>query len=112
MKNPRKRAQDGSPSRAPARVAEALAGFLKSSGLEERIEQAGIIPEWGALVGAPIARVTEPVSISRGGILLVAVKTNAWMTELSLLEPQLLREMNRQSGRAPVRKIRWRLMER
>ncbi len=112
MKNRRTRGPHGDPTKTPARVAEALANFLKHSGLEERIEQAGIIPEWTALVGAPIARVTEPVSISRTGILLVAVKTNAWMTELSLLEPQLLREMNSKSGRSPVRKIRWRLMER
>ena len=107
----RKRGPDGEPPKAPARVAEALATFLKRSGLEERIEQAGIIPEWSSLVGAPIARVTEPLSISRTGVLLVAVKTNAWMTELSLLEPQLLGKMNGQSGRSPVRKIRWRLME-
>jgi predicted nucleic acid-binding Zn ribbon protein len=93
-------------------VSDAIAAFLKQSGLEERIDQAGIIPEWNALVGDPIARVTMPVSVSRTGILLVAVRTNAWMTELSLLEPQLLRELNRQPGRAPVRKIRWRLMER
>ena len=110
--NRRRRDPDGDPPKAPARVGEALASFLKKSGLEDRIEQAGIIPEWRELVGAPIARVTEPVSISRTGVLLVAVKTNAWMTELSLMEPQLLREMNSLSGRSPVRKIRWRLMER
>jgi len=35
------------------------------------------------------------------------VTTNAWMMELSLLEPELLRALNAKVGRAPVRKIRW-----
>jgi predicted nucleic acid-binding Zn ribbon protein len=89
---------------------EALKSFLKESGLEARVEQAGIVPEWPALVGSEIARVTEPLSISRDGTLFVAVRTNAWMSELSLMEPQLIAELNRKSGRAPVSRIRWRLM--
>lgn len=102
---------DGERPNPPARVSEAVSAFLQNSGLKERVEQAGIIPEWGTLVGAPIARVTEPLSVSRAGVLLVAVRSNAWMTELSLLEPQLLRELNRLSQHATVKKIRWRLME-
>lgn len=89
---------------------EALKSFLAESGLAERVEQAGIVPEWPALVGAEIARVTEPLAIARDGTLFVAVRTNAWMSELSLLEPQLIAELNRKSGRAPVARIRWRLM--
>jgi hypothetical protein len=40
----------------------------------------------------------------------VAVKTNAWMTELSLMEPQILRALNSKAGRTRVRKIRLQLM--
>jgi hypothetical protein len=32
------------------------------------------------------------------------------MTELSLLEPELLASLNRRGDRLPVRKIRWQLM--
>jgi predicted nucleic acid-binding Zn ribbon protein len=39
--------------------------------------------------------------------LFVAVTTNAWMNELSLLEPELLRSLNTRSGRVPIRRIRW-----
>ena len=49
-----------------------------------------MVPEWPTLVGAQIAAVTEPSSITRDGTLFVAVKTSAWMSELSLMEPQLL----------------------
>jgi predicted nucleic acid-binding Zn ribbon protein len=40
----------------------------------------------------------------------VSVKTNGWMTELSLMEPQLLRALNAKAGRARIRKIRLQLM--
>jgi predicted nucleic acid-binding Zn ribbon protein len=39
--------------------------------------------------------------------LFVQVTTNAWMNELSLLEPELLRSLNVKAGRIPVRRIRW-----
>jgi predicted nucleic acid-binding Zn ribbon protein len=90
-------------------LSEALRSFLAESGLTERVEQAAIVPEWAQLVGPTIARVTEPLAISRDGTLFVAVTTNAWMAELSLMEPELLSELNRKSGRPPVARIRWRL---
>jgi predicted nucleic acid-binding Zn ribbon protein len=94
----------------PEKIGETLASFLAESGLAERVEQAEIIPEWAALVGPQIATVTEPLMIARDGTLFVAVRTNAWMNELSLLEPQLLAALNAKPGRARVSKIHWRLM--
>ena len=96
--------------RRPEKLSDALASFLADSGLAERVEQAGIIPEWAALVGPQIATVTHPLMIARDGTLFVAVRTNAWMNELSLLEPQLLAALNSKPGRARVSKIHWRLM--
>jgi predicted nucleic acid-binding Zn ribbon protein len=94
----------------PQRLGDALAKYLGDAGLAERIEQAGIIPEWPALVGKQIAAVTEPRSIARDGTLFVAVRTNAWMNELSLLEPQLLAALNAKKGRARIARIHWQLM--
>jgi predicted nucleic acid-binding Zn ribbon protein len=91
----------------PERVSNVVADFLAQSGLAERVEQAGIIPEWPRLVGEQIAAVTEPQSISANGTLFVAVTTNAWMNELSLLEPELLRSLNARVERAPIKRIRW-----
>ena len=93
----------------PERVANILADVLAQRGLRDRVEQAGVIPEWRRLVGAQIAAVTEPRSISANGTLFVAVTTNAWMNELSLLEPELLRSLNAKATRAPIKKIRWQL---
>ncbi|MBA3671577.1 MAG: DUF721 domain-containing protein [Gemmatimonadaceae bacterium] len=91
----------------PSAIGDVLAGVLASSGIAARVEQAGLIPEWPTLVGAQIASVTEPQSISANGTLFVTVTTNGWMTELSLMEPELMAALNAKPGRAPVRKIRW-----
>ena len=91
----------------PSTVGDVLASLLEQSGLAERVEQAGVIPEWAALVGAQIAAVTEPTSITADGTMFVRVTTNAWMNELSLMEPELLRALNTKEGRTPVHRIRW-----
>jgi len=98
--------------RKPSPLGDVVTGFLKQAGLDERVEQAAVIPEWESLVGLQIAKVTEPRFVTSDGTLFVAVTTNGWMTELSLMEPQLLRALNAQAvgGRARIRKIRLQLM--
>jgi len=96
--------------RKPEALGNVVGAFLKQSKLEARVEMASVVPEWELLVGKQIAKVTQPISVTADGTLFVAVKTNAWMTELSLMEPQLLRALNAKSGRQRVKKIRLRLM--
>ena len=97
----------GDKRKKPERVSDVLAGYLKQTGLAARVEQASVVPEWSSLVGAQVAAVTQPRSVTPDGTLFVWVTTNAWMTELSLLEPELLRALNAKPGRAPVRRLRW-----
>ena len=101
----------GDKRRKPERVSDVIAGFLKGSGLAARVDQAAVIPEWPTLVGPQVAAVTEPRSVTPDGTLFVWVTTNAWMTELSLLEPELLRALNAKPDRKPVRRIRWQLRQ-
>ena len=93
--------------RPPATLAEALASYLKQSGISKRLQQAGIVEQWAELVGPQIAAVTAPQSVSADGTLWVAVRTHAWMTELSMLEPELLRKLNAGRARAGISRIRW-----
>jgi predicted nucleic acid-binding Zn ribbon protein len=93
----------------PENISSIIAGVLGDRGLTDRVKQAAIIPEWTSLVGPQIAAVTSPESITANGTLFVRVKTNAWMNELSLLEPELLRSLNANPERIPVRRIRWML---
>ena len=96
--------------RKPESIGNVVGAFLKKSKLEERVEAAQVVPEWQSLVGMQIATVTKPISVTRDGTLFVSVKTNGWMTELSLMEPQLLSALNAKSGRARIKKIRLQLM--
>lgn len=91
----------------PEPIGKIVTDWLDQRGLTNRVDQAGIIPEWPALVGPQIAMVTSPQSITANGTLFVHVTTNAWMNELSLLEPELLRSLNAKPGRTPIRRIRW-----
>jgi predicted nucleic acid-binding Zn ribbon protein len=96
--------------RRPQPISAAISKFLDQAGIRDRVEQATVVPEWPKLVGSQIAAVTEPMSVTADGVLFVAVRTHAWMSELSLMEPELLASLNRSGGRQPVRKIRWQLM--
>ena len=95
--------------RRPRKLGDVMSEVLKGSGIADRIAQANVIPEWPKLVGPQIAKVTEPLSVTPQGTLFVAVTTNAWMTELSLMEPDLLRRLNERTGRLQIRKIRWQI---
>ncbi len=97
--------------RKPQRVSDVLAEYLQQSGLAGRVGQAGVIPEWPTLVGEQVAAVTQPRSVTPDGTLFVWVTTNAWMTELSLLEPELLGALNAKPDRPPIRRIRWQLRQ-
>lgn len=94
-------------SRRPSSLQDALASYLEQSGLAHRVLQAGAVPDWPRLVGPQIAAATEPLSVSADGTLFVGVTTNAWMSELSLLEPELLRTLNAREGAPRVQRIRW-----
>jgi predicted nucleic acid-binding Zn ribbon protein len=94
-------------NRRPTPIGDVVTGWLGESGLAKRVDQAAAIPEWPRLVGPQIAAVTSPQSITSNGTLFVKVTTNAWMTELSLLEPELLRSLNAKPERTPIKRIRW-----
>ncbi|MGH7651547.1 MAG: DciA family protein [Gemmatimonadaceae bacterium] len=96
--------------RKPEPLANVVGSFLRAAKLDERVEAAQVVPEWESLVGKQIATVTKPISVTQDGTLFVSVKTNAWMTELSLMEPQILRALNAKAGRSRIRKIRLQLM--
>ena len=101
-----RRPSDGGRSK-PERVGAVVETFLRTSGLAPRVTQATVIDEWPRLVGPQVAAVTEPLRVTANGTLFVAVKSNPWMAELSLLEPRLLAAINRDTGRPPVKRIRW-----
>lgn len=93
----------------PETLKQVLAQYLDTKGLTRRVQQANAIDDWAEVVGPQIAKVTEALSVTRDGTLFIAVTTNGWMTELSLMEPELVRALNSHAGAWRVRKIRFRL---
>jgi predicted nucleic acid-binding Zn ribbon protein len=87
-------------------VGEALAAYLRRTGLKTRLDQASVVEEWAGLVGAPVARVTTPEGVTEDGVLFVRVATAAWMQELQMMTPDILRRLG-QAGKK-IRRIVWR----
>lgn len=96
--------------KGPERIEDAMRAFLKEAGLEERVVQAAVVPEWRERVGREIAEVTEPLFVTADGTLFVGVKTNPWMSELQLMEPQLVEALNQGAERPRVRRLRFQLL--
>jgi predicted nucleic acid-binding Zn ribbon protein len=70
------------------------------------MEQASIIPEWPQLVGPKIAEVATPHEVLQDGTLIVSVSSAAWMQELQMMSPQIIRQLARRGKR--IKRILWR----
>ena len=91
----------------PSPVSDVLRDYLKSAGLEERIEEASVVPEWPERVGPAIAAVTQPLRTSAAGVLVVAVRSSAWLSELKLMERDILRRLNEGRSKGRIQRIRF-----
>lgn len=90
----------------PKQVRETLQKYLDKAGISEKIEAASVVPEWPQLVGEGIAGVTTPLRVSNG-VLFVAVRSSAWLSELKLMEREILRKVNADRGRGKIAAIRF-----
>lgn len=92
----------------PEKLGAALSAFLARRGLDVKLEPMRILEEWPRAVGPRIAAVTRAVTIDKDGTLVVEVRTHAWMQELSLLEPELLKAVRVVPGGDRVSRLKWR----
>jgi predicted nucleic acid-binding Zn ribbon protein len=90
----------------PKQVREALKSYLDKAGISEKIEAASVVPEWPQLVGEGIAGVTTPLRVSNG-VLFVAVRSSAWLSELKLMEREILKRLNAGKTRGTIASIRF-----
>jgi len=105
-----RRRDDDPGSGRPRTIGEVLPEALAAAGLTEAVARAQTMAAWPTAVGARIAAVTEPRILTEDGTLVVGVRTHAWMTELSLMEPQLLARLAGAAVTHPVRRLRWELL--
>ena len=92
-------------TRSGRAVKEVLKEYLGRHGLARRVAQASIVHEWAELVGPQVAKVTEPTSVDSEGRLWVRVASAAWMQELQLMSPTIVRELAVRGKR--IKRIRW-----
>ena len=89
---------------------EAVAGILNRLlarlGLVDELHGWRAVEEWARIVGPRVARHTRALSFYHG-VLRVEVDGSAWRHELSYLERELVRRLNRELGADPVRAVQW-----
>jgi predicted nucleic acid-binding Zn ribbon protein len=90
----------------PKQVREALKSYLEKAGISEKIEAASVVPEWPELVGEGIAAVTTPLRVSNS-VLFVAVRSSAWLSELKLMERDILKRLNAGKAKSRISSIRF-----
>lgn len=90
----------------PTQLGDEVAKYLKASGLDEKIEEASIIPLWAERVGEKIASVTTPLHTGEG-TLVVAVRSSAWLMELKLMEREIVRRINEGKRTGRIDRIRF-----
>ncbi|MEO7736100.1 MAG: DUF721 domain-containing protein [Kofleriaceae bacterium] len=78
-------------------ASEAIAAALQLHGITDQIRANRVLTEWGDLVGPKIAQRTRPDGVSER-LLWVEVATSAWMHELNMLRPQLLKGLLERIG--------------
>jgi predicted nucleic acid-binding Zn ribbon protein len=97
------------PNDRPEHLGDVLRRFLNEKGLAKRVGQTSALEAWPAVVGPAVAAATKPVAVMPDGTLLVAVRSAAWMNELSFMERDLLEALNRANPSAPLTRIRWQI---
>ena len=97
------------PNERPEPLGNALRRFLDEQGLAMRVGQATALEAWPGVVGPAVAAAAKPLSVTSDGTLIVAVRSSAWMNELSLMERDLLEALNRANPSAPLSRIRWQI---
>jgi hypothetical protein len=82
---------------ATLRASDAVAAALALHGISDQVRAGRVLTEWSELVGPKIAQRTRPDGVT-DRLLWVEVATSAWLHELNLLRPQLLKGLIERLG--------------
>ena len=88
----------------PEPVGKLIDRFLEGRGVAEQVRRQSVLEEWAALVGEPIAAVTNARSISAGA-LFVEVRSSPWLMELEMMKGEILRRINAGRDDARIERI-------
>ncbi len=88
----------------PTRLGSVLENVVARLGLDRNLDDYRLWQAWDEVVGPAVARNAQPVRIDSRR-LVVAVRNNVWMQELSLLRDHLCERLNEWMGRDIVGEI-------
>ena len=98
--------RDGFPSSVP----EVLRRVLARRGMERRIKELWILPQWREIVGEKISQHTQPVTVKKGN-LFVRVDSSGWLTQLTYLKEKIISQINQREGSDLIKDIYFHLGE-
>lgn len=101
---------EGRSSAGPVPVAQVLAGVLKTAGVHDQVQRASAVDAWAGTVGRAIAAVSRPRMVN-GTVLVVEVRSSAWLNELNMMREEILRRLNEDRTEAPIEGLRFVLAE-
>lgn len=78
-------------------ASDAVAAALALHGISDQVRAGRVLTEWSELVGPKIAQRTRPDGVT-DRMLWVEVATSAWLHELNLMRPQLLKGLRERLG--------------
>lgn len=88
-------------------IRDVLNRYLQRTGLKTPLDRASVVDEWPRLVGSQIAAATTPEGVTPDGVLFVRVRTAAWLQELQMMSPEILRKLG--THQKKIKRIVWRL---
>lgn len=92
--------------REPQSAGDALQRLLQRLGLERQLRVYRALMHWESIVGTPLAQVARPLRLD-ADTLWVAVKSHAWVQELTFHKRTILQRLNERIGEERFREIRF-----
>jgi predicted nucleic acid-binding Zn ribbon protein len=87
-------------------LGQAVQDLVSSLGLDRRLQEYKAVTNWAEIVGDHIAKVSSPVRISKG-VLVVSVRLSTWRNELTLRKKEIIGKLNAVIGEGTVKDIRF-----
>jgi predicted nucleic acid-binding Zn ribbon protein len=85
---------------------EIIEKFLKSAGLENRVDEYMAFTYWDSVVGKEVSKHTEPEKIADGTVF-VKVNNDVWRNELAFFRNEIISKLNEKIGKNIVKEIRF-----
>lgn len=89
-----------------ASVGDILGKWLKGRKWDSKLRQYSLFSRWPEIVGTKIASKSRP-ALWREETLVVEVQNSVWLTELRMMEPEILEKIRGACPEIAIKKIRF-----